>query len=159
MTYAVVRIRGYVNLNGQIRDTMRHLRLTRPNHCVFVPQDPSTQGMLQKAKDYITWGEVDATVAARLLLKRARLPGGKPIDDAWVKGNTKFGSVNALAKAIAEGKATLKDAPGLKPILRLHPPRGGYEATKRAFRSGGSLGYRGAEINALLIRMLGPEES
>src|SRR5213594_1374994 len=105
MTFAVVRIRGQVNLNGQIRDTMRYLRLTRANHCVLVPQNPTTAGMLQKAKDYVTWGEIEATVAARVLLKRARLPGNRAIDDAWLKANSKFASVNTLAKALAEGKA------------------------------------------------------
>jgi large subunit ribosomal protein L30 len=115
--------------------------------------------MLQRAKDYVTWGEVDATVAARLLIKRARLPGDRKVDDAWMKTNTKFASVNTLAKAIAEGKATLKDVPGLKPVLRLHPPHGGFEGSKRAYRAGGALGYRGKEINDLIVRMLGPEES
>jgi large subunit ribosomal protein L30 len=138
---------------------MRYLRLTRANHCVFLPQTPSTDGMLQKAKDYITWGEVDPTVAARVLIKRARLLGNKAIDDAWMKANTKFSSVNTLAKAITEGKASLKDVPGLKPVLRLHPPRGGFGGSKRAFRAGGSLGYRGKDINDLILRMLGPEGS
>lgn len=159
MTYAVVRIRGQVNLNGQVRDTMRYLRLTRANHCVFLPENPSTDGMLQRAKDYITWGEVDPTVAARMLIKRARLLGDKPIDDAWIKANTKFSSVNTLAKAVTEGKASLKEVPGLKPVLRLHPPRGGFGGSKRAYRAGGSLGYRGKEINELILRMLGPEGS
>ena len=158
MTYAVVRVRGRVNLKGQIRDTMRYLRLTRRNHCVLLPQDPTVDGMLRRAKDYVTWGELDPAVAARLLLKRARLSGGRSISDAYVKANTKFPSINSLAKAIAAGEATLKDAPGLKPVLRLHPPASGFEGTKRGFRDGGSLGYRGREINELLIRMLGPEE-
>lgn len=159
MTYAVVRIRGKVNLGGRTRDTLRYLRLHRTNHCVFLPRNPSVDGMLQKAKDYVTWGEIDPTVAARVLVKRARLPGDRPIDDAYVKANTKYPSVNSLAKAIAAGEATLRDVPGLKPVLRLHPPRGGYEGTKRGYAVGGSLGYRGKDINALLLRMLGPGES
>lgn len=157
MTFAVVRVRGKVNLRGEIRDTLRYLRLHRANHCVLVPQDPSTAGMLQRAKDYVTWGEVDPTIAAQLLLRRARLVGDKPINDAYLKSKSKFSSINSLAKALAAGDAALKDVPGLKPVLRLHPPKGGYEGTKRGFAQGGSLGYRGKEINALLQRMLGPE--
>ena len=159
MTYVVVRIRGQVNLNGQVRDTMQYLRLTRANHCVFLPQNATSDGMLQKAKDYVTWGEVDPTVAARMLIKRARLSGDRPIDDVWVKANTKFASVNTFARAITEGKASLKDAPGVKPVLRLHPPRGGFKGSKRAYRAGGGLGYRGTKINDLILRMLGPEGS
>jgi len=159
MTFAVVRIRGHVDLNGEIRDTLNYLRLRRTNHCVLLPKTPTVEGMLQRAKDYVTWGEVDPTVAAQLLVKRARLPGDRPIDDAYVKANSKFPSVNSFAKALATDQATLSDVKGLKPVIRLHPPRGGLEGIKQGFRAGGALGYRGAEINALLQRMLGPEGS
>lgn len=156
MTYAVIRVRGHVGLRPEVKDTLRFLRLTRANHCVFVPQTDSVDGMLQRAKDYVTWGEVDQTVAAVLLVRRARLPGDRAIDDAYVKANSKYPSLNSFAKALAGGQATLRDVKGLKPVVRLHPPRGGYEGTKRAYRAGGALGYRGKEINALLQRMLGP---
>ena len=43
--------------------------------------------------------------------------------------------------------------PGLKPVLRLHPPRKGYKTTKRTFPQGGALGYYGQEINTLLYKM------
>jgi large subunit ribosomal protein L30 len=113
--------------------------------------------MLLRAKDYVTWGEVDPTVAAMLLVRRARLPGRKRIDDAYVKGNSKYPSINSFAKALAAGEASLKDVAGLKPVLRLDPPRGGFEGTKRGYHEGGALGYRGKDINALITRMLGPE--
>ena len=157
MTYAVVRVRGHVHLRSEIKDTLRYLRLQRANHCVLVPQTDSVDGMLQHAKDYVTWGEVDPTVAAILLVRRARLPGNKPIDDVYVKANSKYPSINSFAKALAGGQAKLGDVKGLKPVVRLHPPRGGFRGTKRAYRVGGALGYRGKEINALLQRMLGPE--
>ncbi|MEK6850919.1 MAG: 50S ribosomal protein L30 [Candidatus Thermoplasmatota archaeon] len=155
MTFAVVRIRGKVGLRPEHKDTLRYLRLHRANHCVLLPESESVAGMLQMAKDFVTWGEVDPTVAAMLLVRRARLPGDRPIDDAYVKANSKFPSINSFAKALATGQAGLRDLKGLKPILRLHPPIGGYEGTKRAYRAGGSLGYRGKEINALLQRMIG----
>ena len=157
MTYAVLRIRGHVTQRPEIKDTLRYLRLHRTNHCVLLAQTPSVDGMLQRAKDYITWGEVDPTVAAMLLVRRARLPGGKPIDDAYVKANSKYPSINSFAKALAGGQATLGEIKGIKPVIRLHPPKGGFEATKRGYHEGGSLGYRGKDINALLSRMLGPE--
>ena len=159
MTFAVVRIRGHVTQRPEVKDTLGYLRLHRTNHCVFLPKTPDTDGMLQRAKDYVTWGEVDPTVAAMLLVRRARLPGRKRIDDAYVKVNSKYPSINSFAKAIANGEATLRDVNGLKPVLRLDPPRGGFEGIKRSYREGGALGYRGAEINALLARMVGPEGS
>ncbi len=159
MTYAVVRIRGHVTLRPEIVDTLEYLRLNRTNHCVLLPKTPSVEGMLLRAKDFVTWGEVDATVAAMLLVRRARLPGRKRIDDAYVKANSKYPSINSLAKAIAAGEASLVDVHGLKAVIRLHPPKGGFKATKRGFHEGGDLGYRGKDINALLTRMLGPEAS
>ena len=57
---------------------------------------------------------------------------------------------------MAAGKATMKDVDGLKPIFRLHPPRGskGWGGIKRAFTVGGALGFRGEAISALVGRML-----
>ena len=159
MTYAVVRIRGHVNVRGEIRDTLGYLRLFRVNHCVLLPRSPTVDGMLRRAKDYITWGEVDPTMAAMLLVRRARLSGDRPIDDSYVKSNSKYPSINSLAKAVAAGQATLADVKGVKPVLRLNPARGGLEGIKRAYGQGGALGYRGKEINGLLQRMLGVEAS
>jgi len=157
MTFAVVRIRGHVTQRPEIKDTLRYLRLHRSNHCILVPETPAMRGMLLRAKDYVTWGEVDPTVAAMLLVRRARLPGRKRIDDAYVKGNSKYPSINSFAKALAAGEAIFKDVAGLKPVLRLDPPRGGLEGIKRGYHEGGALGYRGKDINALITRMLGPE--
>ena len=46
------------------------------------------------------------------------------------------------------------DLKEVKPLFRLHPPRQGYEAVKKDFKTHGSLGYRGEKINALIERML-----
>lgn len=155
MTFAAVRVRGQVNVRGDIRATLEHLRLHRANHCVFLPDSSATRGMLQKAKDYITWGEVPAETIAKLILKRGRAPGAAPVDDVYVKAQSRFRSVWDLAQAIAKDEAHLSDVEGLKPILRLHPPRRGFGGVKRSFREGGALGYRGPEIVDLLDRMIG----
>lgn len=39
-------------------------------------------------------------------------------------------------------------------VVRLKPPIGGLKSIKRAYGSGGSLGYRGKEINKLIMRMV-----
>jgi large subunit ribosomal protein L30 len=154
VSYAVVRVRGKVGLRAEVRDTMRMLRLTRANHCVVVPATPSVEGMLRRTKDYVTWGEVDAELLARVLLRHGRAEGNRPIDDAYVKENSRFSSVQDLAQALVQGDAKLADVKGLKPVLRLPPPRRGYEGVKRGYADGGALGYRGANINDLLRRML-----
>ena len=60
MTIIVVRARSDVKVERKIRETMGHMNLTRVNHAVIIPDNAQYRGMLQKAKDYITWGEADA---------------------------------------------------------------------------------------------------
>ncbi|MFQ5883543.1 MAG: 50S ribosomal protein L30 [Thermoplasmata archaeon] len=154
MTYAVVRVRGTVGIGGDTADTLKFLRLNKPNHCVVVPKRPEYEGMLQKAKDYITWGEVRPEVLARMLLTRGSTAGRKGMTDGYVKKNSKYRSVIAFAKAVAKGVELLASMNGLNPVLRLHPPIKGYEGIKKPYSLGGSLGYRGERINDLLLRML-----
>jgi large subunit ribosomal protein L30 len=133
---------------------MEMLKLNRPNHCVVLPENATTKGMLQVVKDYVTWGELGHEALARLLFQKGEVLGGGRLTDAYVKDNSKFTSILSLAKAIEKGEATLADVKGLKPVIRLHPPRKGYENTKRSFVDKGTLGYRGAEIEKLIDRML-----
>lgn len=154
MSYAAIRVRGTVNVRGTISDTLKMLRLRRVNHCVILPQDPATEGMLRKAKDYITWGELKPEVLAKLILKRGRLENGKGITDAYVKKSTKFKSLIAFSKAVCEGKERFANLESVKPVIRLHPPIKGYEGIKRTFVEGGALGYRGEKINDLVDRMI-----
>ena len=56
---ALVRIRGRVEIRGKIQDTLVMLGLKRVNWVAVVDGNPVYKGMIQKAKDYITWGEID----------------------------------------------------------------------------------------------------
>ncbi len=154
MAYAVVRVRGRIGVRGDIADTLKMLRLHKVNHCVIVPETDSIKGMLQKAKDYITWGEINKDTLVKLILKRGRLKGDKRVDEEKIKELTGM-SVEELAEKIISGEIKLKDTP-LKPVFRLHPPRKGYErgGIKKHFKIGGALGYRGEKINDLLERMM-----
>ncbi len=154
MSYAVLRIRGKGDLRHDVKDTLRMLHLTRQNHCSIISQDPTHRGMLQLVKDHITWGEVEAEVLAKLLLRRGRQVGDKPIDDAFVKAHSKYKSIWDLSQAVAKGEASLKEVRDLRPVLRLPPPRKGYRGIKRGYHDGGDLGYRGKAINELLQRMV-----
>lgn len=111
--------------------------------------------MLYKAKDIITWGDLNEKAAISLLTKRGRLPGDVRLTDAYIKDHTSFKSIEGFAKAFCNGKAELKDIPGLKPVFRLHPPKKGHERAgiKQPYTLGGALGPRGSEINALLHKM------
>lgn len=76
MAYAVIRVRGSEQAGSNVWTTLEQLRLHKINHMVFLPEDASTQGMLQRVKDYVTWGEVSAEMVAKVLLKRGETPGG-----------------------------------------------------------------------------------
>lgn len=151
--YAIIRIRGRTGIKKNIADTLDMLNLTRISHAVVIPETPSYKGMLQKAKDYITWGEISEETFKLLLAERGRLPGNKRVTDEYVKENTDYDSVESLAVAIYNEETTLKDS-GLKPLFRLNPPKKGYEGTKKTFVEGGSLGYRSENINELLEKMI-----
>jgi large subunit ribosomal protein L30 len=153
MAIAIVRLRGTQNLNPKVRDTLKYLRLNRINHCVVLPNNATTVGMLKVAKDYVTWGEMDAETLAEAIRARGRLVGDQPITDAYVKKHTGAADINAWAAAIVAGKANYAELPEVKPLLRLHPARSGLEGIKRSVENGGALGYRGEEINTLIRRM------
>jgi len=150
---AVIRVRGTTGVKGEVADTMKMLRLNRINHAVILEdENPSYQGMLQKAKDYITWGEIKEDTLAKVISKRGRLPGGAKLTEEYLKGNTSHKNIEELTKAVFKGEK-LEDN-GIKPVFRLHPPRKGYKNTKKAYNEDGTLGYRGENIEVLIKNML-----
>ena len=156
MTLLVIRVRSNRGVKPKIRDTMSMLNLTRVNHAVLIPDTPAYAGMLQKVKDYVTWGEIEADTIASLLKERGRMTGDKPVTDAVIKAGSEYSTIKALAKAIAAGDAKMNDVDGLKLVFRLHPPRGtkGWGGIKRSFSIGGALGFRGEAITELVERMI-----
>ena len=153
MAYAVIRVRGQPDVNKDIAYTMEIMNLTRVNHCVVVPENDVTKGMLQKAKDYITWGEINESTLTDMIKVRGRLAGDNPITDEYLAKNSEFQTVEEMAKALLSDYK-VKDIEEMKPVFRLHPPIKGYEGNKRSYRNGGALGYRGDAINDLIARML-----
>jgi len=154
MVYAVIRIRGTVNVNPDIKKTLQLLRLTRANHCVLLEENQVYKGMLQMVKDYTTWGEINEDTLTKLITSRGRLMGDKPVTDDYLKTATSYATIKKLSEAILENKVKYKDIPAVKPVFRLNPPKKGYRTVKRSFVNKGSLGYRKDAINTLVTRML-----
>ncbi|UCE11879.1 MAG: 50S ribosomal protein L30 [Candidatus Thorarchaeota archaeon] len=150
-----IRVRGQVRVRPQIEDTLDKLLLVRLHHARVLRMTPSLQGMITKAKDYITWGEIDEETATILLTKRGRLPGNRRLTDDYIKSNSSFKSIKSFAKALAAGEASTSDVEGLKPIFRLTPPSKGFKGKRNLpVGMGGITGYRGSEINGLAVRMV-----
>ncbi len=159
----VVRLRGRVNIDPPREETLRRLQLTRVNHAVIVDNRPDYVGMLNAVKDHITWGEINVETLSSLLLKRARVVDpsrtpktqNPPFDDKYVAKHTKYKGIKELSEAIVKGEVKITDIPHLKPVFRLTPPSGGFKhSIKRPYRSRGSLGNRGEEINPLIKAMI-----
>ena len=154
MVFAAVRVRGIVNVKPDIKRTLQLFRLTKVNHCVLLEENASIKGMLQIAKDYITWGEIDKSILSELIGSRGKLEGDKDITEDYIKSATSYNNLEKLSQAIIDNKFKYKDIPNVKPIFRLSPPKNGYEGIKRSFVNKGALGYRRKEINKLLERMI-----
>ncbi len=156
--YAIIRIRGQPDTPYDVEYTLKLLRLHRRFHCtLYHSKTPGLDGMLFKAKDWITWGEISKNVLIELLRKRGRTVGNKPLTDDIVKEKLRLkGGIEELAEKLLSGEITLNKIENvIKPVFRLHPPKGGFKGTiKRPFGAGGELGYRGEKINELLMRMI-----
>jgi large subunit ribosomal protein L30 len=141
--FAVIRIRGTVKAKERPIDTLKFLRLNRKMHCVVIPETKDYKGMLQAAKDYITWGEVSAEVLAKLIGKRGRKSGNKRLTKE---------EAGSIAKVLLDGKKI--KSTGIKPVFRLGPPKKGFKHSIKQHYPRGELGYRGEKINQLLERMI-----
>ncbi len=151
--FAVIRVRGSVGVTRSVEDTMKMLRLKNNNNCVLVPETPEFKGMIEKCKDYVTWGEISKEVLVETLKKRLRMEGDKRVDEKVLKDVLKFDSFEKFADALMGGKIKLKDFEKINPVLRLTPPTKGFKSIKEGYPKG-DLGYRGKEINELLERMI-----
>lgn len=151
---AVVRIRGDIGVNRKISDTLKLLRLHKKNRCVVIKASENYMGMVNKAKDYCTYGEIDEETFVELLTKRGRIVGDKPLTEDFLKSSKL--DVKTLAKKMFDGDLKMTDVEGLKPFFKLHPPVGGFEreGIKKPYAMHGALGYRGANINKLIRRMI-----
>jgi large subunit ribosomal protein L30 len=150
--YAVVRLRGRVNVPKNIKDTLKLLSLNRVNQCVLVPENPVYEGMIRKVKDWVAWGRVSEEMIEILLEKRGRIREDERLSDGWIRENTSYRSIRELAEAVSRGEVKLKEL-GVKPF-RLHPPRKGLgkKGKKHTFSEGGALG-KWEKIDELLWKM------
>ena len=77
------------------------------------------------------------------------------ITEEYINQNTDYKDIDDFVDKFFKHDAKLSDL-NIKKFFRLKPPSKGYErkGVKTAYKEGGALGYRGEEINQLLIRMI-----
>lgn len=150
---AVVRVRGVSDVFREINETLKMLHLNRSCHATLIDNRPAYLGMLRKAQNQVTWGEVSKETIRLLLKKRGMLIGNKRLTDQYAQ-EMDYESLDALAEAIYKLEVEFNRLPNIKPLFRLHPPKHGYKAkVKRSYSAGGVTGYRGEAINDLIKRM------
>ena len=137
---AIIRIKGMVNINEDVENTLSRLRLRRKYACNLVDMNnKEINGMVKKIRNFVAYGEIDKPTLVELIKKRAQsLDKTKKIDP------------EKISEILLKEKKF--DNTGIKPFFRLHPPRGGINS-KDHFPIG-VLGNHKEKINNLLRRML-----
>jgi large subunit ribosomal protein L30 len=96
---------------------------------------------------------LDADLAKDILDKKARKSGYQKVTPEDLK-ELGFNSIDELATALAEGKATLSKLKPLKPWFALSPPRHGFKrSTKKLYGQKGVLGLN-KELGTIVRRMI-----
>ncbi len=135
----IIRISGDVKLDGDVRETMKRLRLGKKYTCVVINPNKEQEGMIKKLRNFIAFGNINKDVFAKLIDARGQIIDKKRKIDS-----------KKVIEDLEKGKK-YEDL-NLKPFFRLHPPRGGIDS-KIHFPKG-VLGDNGEKINDLVLRML-----
>ncbi|MGV7225641.1 MAG: 50S ribosomal protein L30 [Nitrosopumilus sp.] len=151
--YLVVRIKGQADCPYWATHTMMLLQLDKKYRATILPAKENTLGMLRKVQHYLSWIELDASLAKELIDKKARKSGYQKITPEDLK-TLGFASTDELATALAEGKATLSKLKPLKPWFALAPPVHGFKrSTKKLYGQKGVLGAN-KELDTIVRRMI-----
>ena len=136
----IIRIRGQVNLNSDIKNTLDRLRLRRKYSCVVLVPTKELEGRIKKIRNFVAFGKIKNEVFEKLIEKR-----GQILD--------KNKKTKIEAKKVIEGleKGKKYEDFNLKPFFRLHPPRKGINSKLHFPR--GVLGDNKEKINDLIERM------
>jgi len=150
--YLVVRIKGQADCPYWATHTMTLLKLDKKYRATILPAKDNTLGMLRKVQHYVSWIELDATLAQELVEKKARKGGYQKITDEDLK-ELGFANAAELGAALADGKTSLSKLKPLKPWFALAPPVHGFKkSTKKLYGQKGILGSN-KELDTIVRRM------
>lgn len=77
---AVILVRGFLDMNEEIKETLRRLNLQRKLCCVVIESTPSVKGMIEKVRNFVTFGEIDEDTYKLLVEKRGKVDvKGNPV--------------------------------------------------------------------------------
>lgn len=141
---AVAMIKSPIGAKPDAKKTLFLLGMWQINTARLLFDSPRNRSMLQKVKDYVTWGTVTPEFAEEVFLKRGKAFGGKKLTPELAK--------KAVGVVVSEGKLS---EIGVKKDVHLHPPKGGFKGTlKRPLTQRGEAGDRKEKIADLVGRMI-----
>ncbi|MEM4554999.1 MAG: uL30 family ribosomal protein [Candidatus Anstonellaceae archaeon] len=117
---AVVRLKGKFSLSPKVKETFKSLNLPRLYCCTLVPDTPSFRGMLAACKDFVSFGKIEKEFAAEVLSKRGLKQDGTQISQK---------DAQEIALQLDMGKSLSQL--GVRPFVRLSPPKGGFGSRKQ----------------------------
>jgi ribosomal protein L30/L7E len=125
----VIRIRGDVKKNVNVKRAMTLMRLHHKHHAALLWASPAINGMLFKGKDNIAYGIIDKETLVTLLKKKAKLTGRRPFDEMSVKNLTGYASYDALADALLKSSAFTPPAAASTRVSRFRSSKAASWAT------------------------------
>ncbi|MFH1174691.1 MAG: uL30 family ribosomal protein [archaeon] len=72
MKLAAIRIRGITGVKTTTATALDTIHLGRKFHCIVLEDNPCNRGQLEKCKDFITYGAIDAETETLLVQKRGK---------------------------------------------------------------------------------------
>ncbi len=139
---AIIRIKGQVEIPGDIKETLNRFNLKRKYSCTIIKETPETRGMLKKIRSFVAFGNIDEKTFKQLIEKRGQhIEKGKKLNPEKIISEFVNSKTN---KKLSDFE--------IKPVFRLHPPRGGIKS--KFHYPKGVLGNNKQDINKLITRML-----
>lgn len=136
----VIRIAGQVNMNEDVKETLKRINLKRKYSAILMKDSQENLKLLIKIRSFVSYGTIKTETLAKLLAARAMpIKTGAKIDEKKVMSEIDKKSLVEL---------------GVKPIFRLHPPRKGIDSKKYANEKGKGVLGENKNINELVERML-----
>jgi len=142
---AVVRVRGVTGINPKRQHTLELLSIPQSHNATLIAANPIHLGMVQQAKDYITWGPISESVLVSMLTKRGHADEGQKLCEV-----KKPQEIKEMAAKLMAG-ATLKSLE-IRRTFHLTPPSGGFKDKKKNYPIG-DLGPRPSMDEAVKARI------
>ena len=68
----IIRIKGQVGINKDVKETLFRLRLRRKYSCITLETTKENMGMLKKVRSFVSYGEISKETYEKLVKERGK---------------------------------------------------------------------------------------